>query len=101
VTIRDHLNGFRRRVLLLGFVGLLLIVLAAAAAASHDSALILAAAGSLVLFVGIFQLVVGVRCPRCQENIGRAVMWPVGPWLSVSDTIRQCPACGVRLEEEL
>jgi hypothetical protein len=82
-------------------VGALLIGLAAGAAASQDSALALAVAGSLVLFVGIYQLAFGVHCPRCRENIGRATLWPVGPWLSLSDTIRRCPACGVRLEEEL
>jgi hypothetical protein len=101
VTIRDRLNAFRRRVLLLGLVGALLVGLAAVTAAGPDSALILAVAGSLVLFVGIFQCAFGMHCPRCRQNIGPATLWPPGPWLTVSRTIQRCPACGVRLEEEL
>jgi hypothetical protein len=73
VTIRDKLNAIRMRILLLGLVGLLLILLGAAVAASADSALLLAIAGSLVLFVAIFQLAVALRCPRCGAGLTRAL----------------------------
>jgi len=91
VTAREEQDRRRKRILALGGVGAAMLLAAAAAGSSAgDSALLLAIAGSLVLFVAVFQLAIGTRCPRCQESLGGARSW----------TARRCPHCGLRLDAE-
>jgi hypothetical protein len=63
-------------------------------AGGGDAALPLAVAGSLVVFVAIFLLDAGLRCPACGRNLVRALCWPPARVLDLSDKIRECPVCG-------
>jgi hypothetical protein len=87
--------------LLLGAVGVLLFLVGALAATEAQAALMLAIAGSIVVFVAVYQLWFMVRCPRCGENVGSRLFWPLGRWLDISSRIRHCPSCAVDLDADL
>ena len=50
--------------------------------------------------VSILFLMFGIRCAKCGGNLGYTISTPSSSFFSISDKIRFCPYCGVRLDTE-
>jgi len=56
----------------------------------------------VVCFLGflacVLYMLYAIRCPNCRSNLGYAVYWP--PSWGVSDRIKFCPFCGIRMDTD-
>ena len=92
MTIREKLARLRGRLLLLALVGLLLLLVGLLGRAGDSEKLAFMVAGSVVIFVAVFQFVFGLRCPRCDAWVA---------WAPGRSERKRCGRCGIDLDSPM
>lgn len=101
-TIRDRLNRKRRHLILWMFLALFCSIAGMIASELISQWFLVLGLGSFAVSMFIILLFyLGIRCPKCEGNIGYALTWPPTWNMSVSKKIRFCPFCGVSLDTEM
>ncbi|MCU0290517.1 MAG: hypothetical protein MUF10_00790 [Thermoanaerobaculaceae bacterium] len=101
MTIREHFNTRKKRVLTALLACALLAVASAFVSVRYEAVFLLTLACVLTAIVVMYLAVIlGFRCPRCRGQWGYLAMYSGGVF-SIRKDLRFCPYCGVEIDQAL
>lgn len=100
MTIRQHFNTRKKRVLVALFGCVALAMVSAVGSVRHEMVFLVTLASVVAAVVVMYLAVIlGFRCPRCGGQWGFMAMYS-GPVFSIRKDLRWCPYCGADLDGE-
>jgi len=99
MTVREYLDKRRVAAYIALFVGFGIVGLAGVCAGCLPGFIVII--GIVVGVGGALYLNYGLRCPKCNGMVAYAVAWPMDKFIYISDSIKLCPFCGVKMDEEI
>jgi len=101
-TIRNKLNTSFRRTLVAQWGGFFLVCLGVILGYALSEVFVsIALIGFVVLVIGMLYMLYGIRCPRCKRMFGNTIHYPFGRLFSISEKVKFCPFCGVKIDSKI
>jgi hypothetical protein len=99
MTIREYLDKRRVRAYISLFGGFGIVGIAGVWAGCLPGFIVII--GIIFGVGGALYLNYGLRCPKCNGMIAYAVSWPIDKFIYISDSIKSCPFCEVKLDDQV
>lgn len=100
MTIRDLVNKKKRNAAIVYFVAFPVFIISILVGINYNykPIILFAVAAFIIMFVSLFYLLYGIRCPRCRNFLGPITSYFGWPF-SISKKINYCPFCGIKMDE--